>query len=165
VVSVTLEESLALRLYREHGAALRAYLRGKLGDAGVAEDVCQETFAAAIAQGVPGEGAARWLFAVARNQAHKHLRDRKPAAALIEAPAAEPGPVEALGEAERRARVRAAVAGLEPDLREAVQLRYAGGLTYPQIAERLEVPVSTVQGRLKRARQALRAVLGPEASS
>ena len=43
-----------------------------------------------------------------------------------------------------------------------IALRYEGGLRYQQIAARLELPQSTVQGRLKRARLALREALREE---
>jgi RNA polymerase sigma factor (sigma-70 family) len=51
------------------------------------------------------------------------------------------------------------VSALDDDLREVVLLRYEGGLDYRAIADHLDVPLSTVQGRLKRGREALRRVL------
>ena len=55
-----------------------------------------------------------------------------------------------------------AIAALPEDQSEVVALRYTGGLSYPEIAARLDVPLSTVQGRLKRARQVLRQQLMAE---
>ena len=152
----------ASALYRDHGRAIRTWLASQLRDPTVVEDLCQETFVAALRRGLPAEGSpGAYLFGIARNKVRKHLRDRKTTAALpAEAPAAVPGPTEALGAEEQRARVRAAVAGLEPTLREVIRLRYEGGLNYREIADRLGVPHSTVQGRLKRARIALRDALG-----
>jgi RNA polymerase sigma-70 factor (ECF subfamily) len=150
------------RFYRTRGDALRAFVLARTGDPGAAEDICQETFLAALARGVPGEepeDAARWIFAIARNTVLKWHRDRKetrdPSTGVPRA--AEPSA--ALEDREERARVRAAVSALEPELREVILLRYEAGLDYREIAERLAVPVSTIQGRLKRARHALRAAL------
>ncbi len=147
-------------LYKEHGEALRAFVLTRVRNAAAAEDICQETFLAALARGVPlapGE-ASRWLYAIAKNKILRLHRDSR-----REAPqAAETRPDEptgALEDQEERARVRAAVSALEPELREVIFLRYEGGLDYKQVADRLGVPVSTVQGRLKRARIALRAAL------
>lgn len=157
----TLDRVQAAQLYGEHGRAVRAYLAARLRDPAVVEDLCQETFAVALERGVPAEAPGRWLFGIARNKARAYLRDARPVApATDDPPAANPAPLERLQEQERVARVRAAVEALEEPLREVIRLRYEGGLDYRGIAQHLEVPVSTVQGRLKRARWALARALG-----
>jgi RNA polymerase sigma-70 factor (ECF subfamily) len=149
-------------LYRDHGRALRAFIGARVRDRGAVEDLCQDTFLAALAGGVPREGAGRWLFAIARNKVLKHLRDRKPPVeGPGERPGSEPGPDDRLDHEEAVRAVRAQVDGLEEELREVIQLRYEGGLNYRQIADYLDLPHPTVQGRLKRAREALRRGLGP----
>jgi len=148
----------AARLYQEHARPLRAFLRVRLADPAAADDALQETFLTAIRQGLPPGPPGPWLFGIARRKALKQAERRGAGGGLREeaAPAREAGPVDALDRDERRARVQGAVGALPPDQREVLVLRYTGGLSYPEIAERLEVPVSTVQGRLKRARHALR---------
>jgi len=145
-----------LALYRKHGRALSAFVRAWVHDAATVEDIVQETFMAVLARGMPQGAAGQWLFAIARNKARQHLRDRKSPAVLeqgVASPSPEPSaPV--VSEEERR-RVRAALDELEVDLREVLALRYEGGLDCPAIAERLEVPITTVEGRLKRARESL----------
>jgi RNA polymerase sigma-70 factor (ECF subfamily) len=151
-----------LALWRAHARALRAFVASRVRDPATVEDICQETFLAALARGLPDAEAAPWLFAVARNKVLKHVRDRKPTApneASAAVSTVEPGAV--ASESEERARVGRAVAALDDDLREVIVLRYEGGLDYREIAERLAVPVSTIQGRLKRAREALRRALDP----
>jgi RNA polymerase sigma factor (sigma-70 family) len=138
----------AAALYREHGRGIRAYLRARLGDGPAVEDLCQDTFLSAIRSGLPEGPPGPWLFGIARKKALKHHRDHKPTAALVSEPAGsahEPSAV--LSQSETRARVRAAVRGLADELREAIRLRYEAGLTYPEIAARLGVPTSTIQGR------------------
>lgn len=152
----------ATDLYRAHGEALHAFVLSRTRDRGAAEDICQETFLAAIARGVPGGGpedAVRWIFAIARNKVLKWHRDRKVARDPSTGVARREDPSWALDESEERARVREAVSALEPELREVILLRYESELDYREVAERLGVPLSTIQGRLKRARHALRAAL------
>ena len=148
--------ALIVSLYREHERGLRAYLRARLRDATVVEDLCQDVFLAALARGVPEGDCGPWLFAIARNKVLKHVRDRKPTTSLApELASPSVMPSLAAGEVEERERVRGAVQGLEVELREAVLLRYEGGLDAPRSAALLGVPVTTVESRLKRAREAL----------
>jgi RNA polymerase sigma-70 factor (ECF subfamily) len=153
-------------LVADHGDAVRAFVRARVADAAAADDLVQATFAAALDRGVPESdgpaGVGRWLFAIARNLVLKEVRDgrahdgaTRPHAGGAERAASAPGPLEAVAGAEEQARVRAALATLDVDLREVVLLRYEADLDYRAIAERLEVPVSTIQGRLARARVAL----------
>lgn len=155
-----LDGAAATTLVREHQRALRAFVGARVRDPSLADDLVQDTFAAALDRGVPPDGVGRWLFAIARNKVLKLMRDAKEGgAALADPPARDAAPGARLEADEERARVRAAVGALEDDLREVVLLRYEGGLDYKAIADRLEVPLTTVQGRLKRGREALRAAL------
>jgi RNA polymerase sigma factor (sigma-70 family) len=148
--------ALLVSLYREHERALRAFLRARVRDATVVEDLCQDTFLAALARGVPEGDCGPWLFAIARNKVLKYVRDRKLTAPLApELVSRGEAPSLVAGEAEERERMRRAVAGLEEELREAVLLRYEGGLDAGRSAALLGVPVTTVESRLKRAREAL----------
>jgi RNA polymerase sigma-70 factor (ECF subfamily) len=163
-------------LYRKHGEPLLAFVLSRVRDPSSAEDICQETFLAAIARGVPGslgpstrdpkdpslkpgEDAVRWIFAIARNKVLRYHRDRRATVDPAHAPPRSLEPDWALDEREERARVRAAVQALEPELREVIVLRYEHGLDYQETAAKLGVPHSTIQGRLKRARHALRDIL------
>ena len=55
--------------------------------------------------------------------------------------------------------VQAALRGLPEEYRAAVVLCDVVGLTYDEIADRLQVPVGTVRSRIHRGRSALRTVL------
>jgi RNA polymerase sigma-70 factor (ECF subfamily) len=63
------------------------------------------------------------------------------------------------GQSERGLAVREALAELDADVREALQLTYFAGLTSAEIAERTGVPVGTVKSRLARGLQRLQLVL------
>ena len=148
--------ALLVALYREHERTLRAYLRARLVDAGVVEDLCQDVFLAALARGVPDGDAGPWLFGIARNKVLKFIRDRKNNGRLgLEVASSTPPPSLTASDAEERERVRRAVSALDPELRETVALRYEAGLDAPRIARLLDVPVTTVESRLRRARETL----------
>ena len=153
---------LAAALYREHGQALRAYVAARVGDPASVDDILQDTFLTALRQGLPAGPPGPWLFGIARHKALKH-RDRRAPQPLDESAAV--GPVEGLDREARRQRVQAAIAALPDEQREVIALRYTGGLSYGAVAERLGLPLPTVQGRLKRARQALRRALMREVTA
>ena len=56
---------------------------------------------------------------------------------------------------EIRTTVNAAIANLPDDLREAIVLRELEGLSYEEIAARMDCPVGTVRSRIFRAREAI----------
>lgn len=85
------------------------------------------------------------------------------AAAVSAAVEGEDAPADApdvvLEAQDRRRRVRAALARLRPEQRQAVELAYFGGLSHGQIAVRLGVPLGTVKTRLRLGMGHLRATL------
>ena len=64
---------------------------------------------------------------------------------------AQAGPEDQAAGALERAAVRAALAELPEEQRQAVLLAYFGGLTQVEIAELTGVPLSTVKGRMRLA--------------
>lgn len=60
---------------------------------------------------------------------------------------------------ERSEMLRVAIGRLPEDQRVVVMLHYGEDMTYDQMAEYLDVPPSTVQGRLRRAKRTLRELL------
>ena len=137
-----------------------------------AEDLFQLTWLRA-AQGIRQYDARRsfeaWLFRVARNLAIDHLRRYRPEsldaplpsgdtpAALL--PAADPGALARLLEHEQAARLAATLEELPAIHREIVTLRFEEEMKLEEIAEVLEIPLSTVKSRLRRALESLRARL------
>jgi RNA polymerase sigma-70 factor (ECF subfamily) len=73
------------------------------------------------------------------------------------------GPEGGIELALQQQRVRAAVAGLPPEQREAVALAYFHGYTHQQIAQILVLPLGTVKTRIRLAMQKLRDLLQDEA--
>jgi RNA polymerase sigma-70 factor (ECF subfamily) len=65
----------------------------------------------------------------------------------------------------QRQRVRAAIAELPPDQKQALTLAYFKGYTHRQIAETLDQPLGTVKTRIRLAMQKLRQMLQDEQSA
>lgn len=123
----------------------------------------QDTFERALRHLAGGDRPVRnaraWLVAILRNVFIDRMRgERATTANVDDCPALEPDMQPAWADI-TLADVRAAVAALEPDLREAFELHHLEGLRYRDIAPRLGVPENTVASRLFRARRALRDVL------
>ncbi len=144
----------------EHAAFLNRLARSLVFDAGQAEDVVQEAMLAALEQPAPPRAGLRgWLAGVTRNLALKSLRGKNRRARRERAVARPEGLASAAEVAERvelQRRVAAAVHTLEEPYRSAVVHRYYDDRTPTEIARRLEVPVRTVETRLRRAIQRLR---------
>jgi RNA polymerase sigma-70 factor (ECF subfamily) len=60
---------------------------------------------------------------------------------------------------ERRDELQRALAGLTEEEREAIALRFGAELTVPEMAAVLDLPLTTVEGRVYRALRKLRAAL------
>ena len=147
-------------LYQDVGPGLLAYLRRRLGDRHVAEDVLQETFCQAarrLERLAEAASPRAWLFTIARNLAATMRRRRGPAVELtVEPPAVEP-----TADARLDA-LRAAIAELPEAMRETLELRLRDELSYEEIAAVLGLPIGTVRSRLHHAVQRLRTTMQTE---
>jgi RNA polymerase sigma-70 factor (ECF subfamily) len=153
-------------LVRFHERPIHALMWRMLGSAGrrqLAEDLTQEAFLRAF-RSLPRfdpRGAAplsSWLLRIAARTAIDELRRRRPTASAIDEVdladrAARPDEVAQWASTARA--VREAVDRLSPEVRAAFVLRAYHELSYPEIADALEIDLGTVKSRLFRARQAL----------
>lgn len=103
-----------------------------------------------------------WLAILARHEAVKARRKRKPEPVGPEEPEYASDPADDVARKELYGRVLEAVRELPPKYREVFMLAHSGGLTYAQMAEVLDVPITTMQIRLVRARQMIRDRIGPQ---
>jgi len=143
---------------------LRRFLRSRVGDRDVAEDLLQEAFLRLHERRDPIESIERidaWLFRVASNVAIDHLRrrGREPCGELPEL-----GELPTLGDDEQAARVLAAwlrtrVAELPERYHEVLALTELEGLSQRAAAARLGLPLSTLKSRIQRGRDLLHADL------
>jgi RNA polymerase sigma-70 factor (ECF subfamily) len=137
------------------------YLSGLRGDD--LDDAAQEV-QLRVLQRAPGELRSRgaWACAVAANLARDWHRRTGRERALQDtvgrlAPTSVTDPDVALKQA-----VAAGLAGLDPDLRAVVVLRFYADLPVREIADQLEIPDGTVKSRLHRAATAMRELLPRE---
>ena len=137
------------------------------------EDVTQETFLKAYRKLGAFDGRSSfytWIYRIAANTAmdwRKKERHRRHAP-LPEGPegeeaveSTEAGPDRASVRRELGERIDAAIEALPEKYHEILVLREIEGLSYEEIAERLEISKGTVESRLFRARERLRERLEP----
>jgi RNA polymerase sigma-70 factor (ECF subfamily) len=146
------------RLYREVGPQLLAWLARRRGNPTAAEDLLQETFAAALRHPERlwrAVSQRAYLFGIARNLMVDSYCEMRATTSLPEDLAMEP---EATVDP-RVERMREAIGKLNPALREALELRLQAELSYEEIATALGVPVGTVRSRLHHAVKQLRQMM------
>jgi RNA polymerase sigma factor (sigma-70 family) len=128
------------------------------GDAGVAEDLAQETLARVCYRWEKVrelEAPGAWAHRVAMNLAHSHFR-RATRRRALEQHAAESRAVHEEGDLDVAMLVRAAVVRLPRRQREALVLRYYADLSVRAVAEILRCPENTVKTLTRRAIAGLR---------
>jgi RNA polymerase sigma-70 factor, ECF subfamily len=171
-----MRETVALDVdaaYRSHRTAVVATAARILGDRDAAEDIAQDVFAGLWTHPERHDAARgsvqTYLVLLARHRALDALRRQ---AARERAHAALAGEVDERAEddaetrvmrSERAGVVRRALPRLAPEQREALFLRYWGGLSDAGIAAQTSAPLGTVKGRLRLAGAALRPLLQPAA--
>ena len=160
------DEDAMAAFYREHGRVVLAQVLLVAGERVLAEEIVQDTMLAVWhgAGSFRGESSVRsWVIAIARRQARDRLRGRRLRVVddsfLADQPGSGPGPeVMALDRAEL-AEVMDAIRELAPAHREVLGLVFGCGLSLPEVAGVLEIPVGTVKSRLAAARTALSRIL------
>jgi RNA polymerase sigma-70 factor (ECF subfamily) len=144
---------------------LRALAYRLVGDRDLMDDVLQEAYLKAFRAlgSLRGQEAlGPWLYRIVYNASMDQLRRRKrltlmPVEELTDRPDPAPDPGDVVA---GRRDLAAALEALPPDMRAAVLLVDAEGLSYQEAAEVIGVAPGTVASRLSRARAALRRVLG-----
>jgi len=159
------EDAMAL-FYREHGRVVFAQVLLVAGERVLAEEIVQDTMLAVWrgAGAFRGESSVRsWVIAIARRQTRDRLRGRRLRAVddafLADQPGSGPGPEAMALDRAELAEVRDAIRQLAPAHREVLGLAFGSGLSLPEVAGVLEVPVGTVKSRLSAARTALNRIL------
>lgn len=135
-----------------------------LGDANEAEDAAQETFWRAyqnLKRYDPARSFPTWLLSIAAHYCIDQQRKRRITLLSMDllpeedAPDTAPNPEKVVGELEESAQMRRLLAGLGPQDRAAVILRYWYEFSEEEIARTLSLTVSAVKSRLHRARKEL----------
>ncbi len=143
------------------------------------EEICQETFLAAIRAIRSFHGGSRaqtWIFRIAANKTRDYLQRQRAAkrgggrepvslqaatpdgVPAMDPPSPQPGPDDILIDNERAAQVGLALDQLEPPCREIIELRYFGDLSYEEISGALRLNPKTVSSRLSKCLDRLEAI-------
>jgi RNA polymerase sigma-70 factor (ECF subfamily) len=125
-----------------------------------AEDAAQEAFLRAfraIQTLDPSRPPGPWFRKIAVNVCLNRLERREPLPLedSLPVPSADPLPESQTIEREQNRKIRAALLSLPPRYRAALELRHFEELTYTEIAETLNRPLSDVKSDLFRARKLL----------
>jgi RNA polymerase sigma-70 factor (ECF subfamily) len=108
-----------------------------------------------------GKPFSAWAFRIARNAVIDHLRRTRRTEPLDVIPERDDAGPDAVSLREEEIReLRAAILRLTPDQREALMLRYAGGLSADEAAQVMGRRAGTIRGLTFRAIEALRRQLG-----
>jgi len=149
-------------LYTRWSPMLYGLLCKILGDPREAEDALQEGFLhiwhKAATYRAQRSSPTTWAYMIFRNKAIDRLRARERRGRGIERITAEE-PADALTAVDRdegvefneqSRTIKAALAEISADEREAIDLAFFSGLTQLEIAERLGAPLGTVKARIRR---------------
>ena len=153
------------RLFRDHAKVLASFVR-KLGvPADEVRDVVQKVFLRVVALGGCSEagGSPRaWLFAIAygivRNDGRARLRRRVDLdeESVMRAETASPSPEAAIANKQAITRIEAALDTLDEKYRVVFVMFELELLSVEDISRSLEIPSTTVHGRLYTARRKIR---------
>jgi RNA polymerase sigma-70 factor (ECF subfamily) len=153
-------------LVRRHQGKVRGLLLRLTGSPPLADDLAQEVFLRAYRGLVGFEGRARfstWLYRIAYNVFLNHRSRSKELAALplgFDSQTAAPDGELSANRLDMRRDLAGAIAALPERYRAVVTLYYLEDVSYPEIADVLDLPLGTVKTHLHRAKKLLRQHLG-----
>jgi RNA polymerase sigma-70 factor, ECF subfamily len=155
----------------EHDRWLRRVVAARVGEAQAVDEVMQNVALAAVAQSSPLVNPGRvavWLYRLAvrhvliyrrKTGRQRSLVDRYATRKAVSEVDAAPSPLAWLVNDERQQLVQSALRRLAPRDAELLTLKYAEGYGARELAGRLGANVATIEARLHRARNRLRAEL------
>lgn len=158
-------------LVRRHQGKVRGLLLRLTGNPTLADDLAQEVFLRAYRGLVGFEGRSRfstWIYRIAYNVFLNHRARSKELASLpqgFESSAAAPDTELSPSRLDMRRDLASAIAELPERYRVVVTLYYLEDVSYPEIAEVLDLPLGTVKTHLHRAKKLLREHLGGASAS
>ncbi len=147
-------------LVRRHGSAVRALLRRMGAQAAEADDVAQDAFLQAFEKCTEFRGEGTFAAWVKRIAARLYLKRRSKEARYVAeiADTETVAPVDTPGLLD----LDEALKTLSETERLCVSLCHGAGLSHPEIATAMNLPLGTVKSHVKRGLDKLRARLQPE---
>ena len=138
-------------LYRRHSGKVNGFLRGKLRDTALADDVFQSTFLKlhqTRQKFDPSFPFIPWLFTVCRSAMVDSVRKRNRIQEVMDSSALERA---VSPEVESAALMFPDLSALPANQKKALELRYENDLSFEEIAKRLETTPSNVRQVVSRA--------------
>lgn len=153
-------------VYDRYSDRLHDYCTRMLRDRDAAADAVQDTFttvATRLPQLREPDKLRPWLYAIARNEAHRRLKTRRREQLVDELPeqaADSPGPDTHAAQRELAALMNAAALGLPERERSILELHYRHGLDGPELAAALGISGTNANTVIGRARTMIERSLG-----
>jgi RNA polymerase sigma factor (sigma-70 family) len=161
-------EELIAAAYKENYASLRRYLLSMSLEPEVASDIIQDTFAklSKLSHDKMPPNIVPWLFVVCKNTALKHIKKNKKFVSLVDTDMKEEcddSPLQAICDREGSAQdlkdLQKAIDRLGVNSKKAIKLRYYSGLSYVEIAKKLNTTLGSASATLHQAIKRLRKYL------
>jgi RNA polymerase sigma-70 factor, ECF subfamily len=149
-------------IWKELSRDLRRFIRRRVADEHLADDLLQETFVRIhlhLSMLRDADRLPAWVYRIARNVIHDHHRRLPDELAPLREPPPAPEPEDsriACGSADW---LEVFIAQLPQRYRDAVRLSEHEGLSQLEIADRLGLTLSGAKSRVQRGRRQLRAAL------
>ena len=153
-------------IYDRYGDRLHDFCVGMLRDREAAADCVQDTFVTAatrLSSLRELDKLRPWLYAIARNEALRRIRERnreQPSDELPEVTSAEPGPEVMASRSELATLIAQVADGLSDRDRAVLELTYRHGLDGPELAEALGVSAAGARTMTHRLRETIERSLG-----
>lgn len=149
-------------IYERHRTPVYRYLRARTATDADAQDLTATTFERAMGaihrfQPVGG-GMVAWLIRIARNAHSDALRQQRRRGTEVASGAAEP----AIDPSDDAVVLRSLIDDLPGTQRDAIQLRFAAGLTAREIGAVLEISEAAAQKQVERGLHALKEAYGAD---
>ncbi len=159
-------------VFDRHAVAIHRYIARRLGRT-EADDLLGQTFLLAFERrhryAATRENALPWLYGIATNLIRRRRRDEIRQYRAYSRAGTDRDHESFDSDLARRLDAATAgrvlsrvLAGLRAADRDVLLLYAWEDLSYPQIAQALDIPIGTVRSRLHRTRRALRSALGPD---
>lgn len=146
-------------LIEQYQRPLRYFISRLLGDSKMTEDIFQDTWLIAlrrISTLKKPDAFGAWLYRIARNKVYHQLRRRKQLAELNESLIVPEAVEEPTFSAADAAGIHNCLAGLKPQYKEVLMLRFLEQMSYQEMAHVLNCNLGTVRSRLHYAKAALK---------
>jgi len=151
-------------MYLQHKGAVFGFALSMLHDRERAEDVMQETFIQlwnSAASYIPrGKEPLSWLLGITKNLALRRLRTDSLSVSIPEEHSAPADPLDHYLAVENKLILRTVLTKLSEEEQQIVLLHAVSGLKHREIADLLDMPLSTVLNKYRRALQKLKKLLG-----